>query len=212
MSTVLIVDDDPVLQMALSRRLQAQGFDVIRATSGQEALDLLQSTVADVVVSDVMMPGMDGFEFCRRLRSRPEGEMVPFIFLSSLGELNNRVQGHLIGADDYLVKPFSAHELVAKVKGAIARSQRLHSALERMAEQTITAPNPLPLSPAEERVFWEVVRGYTNKQIGEHLFLSPRTVQTHLSNMMTKLKLDNRSQLVRFAFEQGYRLPEELER
>jgi DNA-binding NarL/FixJ family response regulator len=212
MSTVLIVDDDPGLQMALSRRLQAQGFDVLRATSGQEALDLLQSTATDVVVSDVMMPGMDGFEFCRRLRSRPEGEMVPFIFLSSLGELNNRVQGHLIGADDYLVKPFSANELVAKVKGAIARSQRLHSALERMAEQTMTAPNPLPLSPAEERVFWEVVQGYTNKQIGEHLFLSPRTVQTHLSNMLAKLKLDNRSQLVRFAFEQGYRLPEELER
>ncbi|MBE9139166.1 response regulator transcription factor [Nodosilinea sp. LEGE 07088] len=212
MSTVLIVDDDPILQMALTRRLQAQGFDVLRATSGQEALDLLRSTTADVVVSDVMMPGMDGFEFCQRLRSRPEGEMVPFIFLSGLGELNNRVQGHLIGADDYLVKPFSANELVAKVKGAIARSQRLHSALERMAEQTNLAPHPLPLTPAEERVFWEVVQGYTNKQVGEHLFLSPRTVQTHLSKILTKLNLENRSQLVRFAFEQGYRLPEESRR
>lgn len=209
MSTVLIVDDDPILQMALTRRLQAQSFEVMTATSGQEALDLFVAQPADVVVSDVVMPGMNGFEFCHQLRASPEGEMVPFIFLSSLGELNNRVQGHLIGADDYLVKPFSANELIAKVKGAIARSQRLHSALERMVEQTAASPGPLPLTPAEERVFWEVVQGYTNKQIGEHLFISPRTVQTHLSNMLTKLSLENRSQIVRFAYEQGYRMPEQ---
>ncbi|MBD2232932.1 response regulator transcription factor [Phormidium tenue] len=209
MNTVLIVDDDPVLQMTLTRRLEAQGFEVISATSGQEALDLLRHQPADVVVSDVMMPGMNGFEFCHHLRSSPAGEMVPFIFLSSLGELTNRVQGHMLGADDYLVKPFSAQELIAKVKGAIARSQRLHSTLERLLDQSALQPTPLPLTPAEERVFWEVVQGFTNKQIGEHLFLSPRTVQTHLSNMLAKLSLENRSQIVRFAFEHGYRMPEE---
>ncbi|WP_035994316.1 response regulator transcription factor [Leptolyngbya sp. KIOST-1] len=212
MSTVLVVDDDTAMQLALTRRLQEQGFAVVNAASGEEALELLRTQTADVVVSDVMMPGMTGFEFCHRLRSRPEGEMVPFIFLSSLGELTNRVQGHLLGADDYLVKPFSAQELIAKVKGAIARSQRFHSALERMVEQATAQPAPLPLTPAEERVFWQVVQGYTNKQIGEHLFLSPRTVQTHLSNMLTKLNLENRSQIVRFAFEHGYRMPEESER
>ncbi|MFQ4137908.1 response regulator transcription factor [Nodosilinea sp. PGN35] len=212
MNTVLIVDDDPVLQLALTRRLEAQGFEVMSATSGQEALDLLGSKPVDVVVSDVMMPGMSGFEFCHHLRASPAGEMVPFIFLSNLGELTNRVQGHLLGADDYLVKPFSAQELIAKVKGAIARSQRLHTALERMLQQSTLQPSPLPLTPAEERVFWEVVQGFTNKQIGEHLFLSPRTVQTHLSNMLTKLNLENRSQIVRFAFEHGYRIPEESER
>ncbi|MBD1916700.1 MULTISPECIES: response regulator transcription factor [Cyanophyceae] len=212
MNTVLIVDDDPILQMTLTRRLEAQGFKVISATSGQEALDLLSNQPADVVVSDVMMPGMNGFEFCHHLRSSPAGEMVPFIFLSSLGELTNRVQGHMLGADDYLVKPFSAQELIAKVRGAIARSQRLHSTLERLLDQSALQPPPLPLTPAEERVFWEVVQGFTNKQIGEHLFLSPRTVQTHLSNMLAKLNLENRSQIVRFAFERGYRMPEELER
>jgi DNA-binding NarL/FixJ family response regulator len=212
MSTVLVVDDDATLQLALTRRLQSQGFEVVNATSAEEALELLTHQPADVVVSDVMMPGMGGFEFCQRLRSRPDGAMVPFIFLSSLGELPNRVQGHLIGADDYLVKPFSAQELIAKVKGAIARSQRLHSAVERRVEQSTPPPQPLPLSPAEERVFWEVVQGFTNKQTGEHLFLRPRTVQTHLSNMLAKLNLENRSQIVRFAFEQGYRMPEELVR
>ena len=65
-------------------------------------------------------------------------------------------------------------------------------------------PKPLPLTPAEERVFWETIQGYTNKQISERLFISPRTVQTHLSNILNKLNLNNRTQLVRFAYEQGY--------
>ncbi|MGB3138672.1 MAG: response regulator transcription factor [Nodosilinea sp.] len=212
MSTVLIVDDDPTMQLALTRRLQDRGFEVVNASSAKEALELLTTKNADVVVSDVMMPGMSGFEFCRLLRSRPEGETVPFIFLSNLGEITNRVQGHLIGADDYLVKPFSANELIAKVRGAIARSQRFRSALDRLAAQTAASPAPLPLTPAEERVFWEVAQGFTNKQIGKRLFLSPRTVQTHLSNMLTKLGLENRSQIVRYAFERGYCLPEEAKR
>ncbi|MGB0564315.1 MAG: response regulator transcription factor, partial [Spirulinaceae cyanobacterium] len=67
---------------------------------------------------------------------------------------------------------------------------------------------PLPLTPAEERVFWEVMQGYKNKEIGDHLYISPRTVQSHLSNILAKLELENRSQLVRYAYEQGYRPPE----
>ncbi|MGB5975500.1 MAG: response regulator transcription factor, partial [Nodosilinea sp.] len=86
------------------------------------------------------------------------------------------------------------------------------SALDRLAAQTAASPAPLPLTPAEERVFWEVAQGFTNKQIGKRLFLSPRTVQTHLSNMLTKLGLENRSQIVRYAFERGYCLPEEAKR
>jgi DNA-binding NarL/FixJ family response regulator len=78
------------------------------------------------------------------------------------------------------------------------------------AEVTPKVPHPLPLTPAEEKVFWEVIQGYTNKQIGEHLFVSPRTVQTHLSNILNKLQLENRSQLVRYAFERGYRPPTDL--
>lgn len=215
MKTVLIVDDDPILQVALSRRLQAQDYQVLQATSAKTALQLLAAQAVDVVVSDIMMPGMDGLEFCRQLRATPAGQAVPFIFLSSLGEVNDRVEGHLSGADDYLVKPFHAKELIAKVQGAIARSERLRGVLSQPAlpphaanSTTAANPSPLPLTPAETKVFWEVVQGFTNKQIGEHLFLSPRTVQTHLSNILTKLSLENRSQLVRFAFERGHKPPQ----
>ena len=72
----------------------------------------------------------------------------------------------------------------------------------------LKSPEDLPLTPAEARVFWEVIQGLTNKQISQRLFISPRTVQTHLSNILTKLNLENRSQLVRFAFEHGYRPPQ----
>lgn len=215
MRTVLIVDDDLTLQAALSRRLQQQGFEVINATSAADGLRLFTEHRPDVVVSDVLMPQMDGFEFCRRLRASPSGELVPFIFLSSLSEVESRIHAHNIGADDYLVKPFHPRELIAKINGLIDRTEKIQAQVERMVQQvrsqtdSTAAPNPLPLTPAEAKVFWEVIQGYTNKQIGERLFISPRTVQTHLSNILSKLSLENRSQLIRFAFEHGYQPPSE---
>lgn len=211
MITILIVDDDNTLQIALTRRLRSYGYDVINAASGAEALDKLGDQCVDVVVSDILMPEMSGFEFCRRLRERPNGQLVPFIFLSSLGELNDRVQGYELGADDYLVKPFHSQELLAKIQGALARSERLKNAVEQASKTVLQGlvgePEPLPLSPAEEKVFWEVVQGFTNKEIADNLYISPRTVQTHLSRIMTKLGFTNRSQIVRFAFEHGYTQP-----
>lgn len=216
MKKILIVDDDLTLQSALTRRLQQQGFEVVNATSASEALILFEQGAPDVVVSDVLMPQMDGFEFCRRLRAIPSGELVPFIFLSSLGEVESRIHAHTIGADDYLVKPFHPRELIAKINGLIERTEKIQAQVERLVKQVrsqtnpsaaMTEPGPLPLTPAEAKVFWEVIQGYTNKQIGERLFISPRTVQTHLSNILSKLSLENRSQLIRFAFEHGYQLP-----
>jgi DNA-binding NarL/FixJ family response regulator len=211
MITILIVDDDSTLQIALARRLRSHGYDVISAASGAEALNLLGDRSVDVVVSDILMPEMSGFEFCRKLRERPNGQLVPFIFLSSLGELNDRVQGYELGADDYLVKPFHSQELLAKIQAALARSERLKNAMQQVAKEGLEGgaqePEPLPLSPAEEKVFWEVVQGFTNKEIADNLYISPRTVQTHLSRIMTKLGFTNRSQIVRFAFEHGYTQP-----
>ena len=219
MKKVLVVDDDATLRMALTRYLEKRGYQTQDVASGMEALLLFEQDPPDLVVSDVMMPEMDGFEFCRRLRSTRSGQLVPFIFLSSKGELEDRVQGHSIGADDYLIKPFEPRELLAKIESQLERSRRIHSEIVLLMQReasnhnpsghVATTPHPLPLTPAEEKVFWEVIQGFTNKQIGDHLFVSPRTVQTHLSNILSKLQLENRSQLVRFAFERGYKLPTE---
>lgn len=217
MKKILIVDDDITLRTAMIRYLQNRGYVVQDASSGVEGLAMFEQNPPDLVVSDVMMPEMDGFEFCRRLRATRSGQLVPFIFLSGRKEVDDRVQGHQIGADDYLVKPFEPKELVAKIEAQLERSRRIHSEIVRLIQQSnalsaetpanSSHPSPLPLTPAEEKVFWEVIQGYTNKQIGDRLFVSPRTVQTHLSNILSKLQLENRSQLIRFAFEHGYHPP-----
>ncbi len=213
MKKILIVDDDTTLRVALERYLLKRGFVVQTAASGVWALKTFQEDPADLIVSDILMPEMDGFEFCRRVRMSRSGQLVPFIFLSSRSEIEDRVQGHSMGADDYLIKPFETRELLAKIDAQLERSRRTNAEIVRLLQQATTlsvvapSPAPLPLTPAEEKVFWEVIQGHTNKQIGEHLFVSPRTVQTHLSNILNKLQLENRSQLVRYAFEQGYQPP-----
>ena len=230
MKKVLVVDDDSILRTVLKHTLEQQGYQVKAVSSGKEALAVFERDVPDIVVSDVSMPEMDGFEFCRQLRSQPSGQLVPFIFLSAKTDLDHRVEGHSSGADDYLTKPFEMKELVAKMEGLLERSRRIHSEIVHLMQQFVNAnnvtqaqissqlpsatsnnlnshnppPDPLPLTPAEERVFWEVIQGFTNKQISELLYISPRTVQTHLSNILNKLNLENRTQLVRFAYEQGY--------
>ena len=215
MKRILIVDDDENSRTILSGYLAKQGYLIEKAESAQQALAFFAINTPDLVISDVMMPGMDGFEFCRCLRSTREGQLVPFIFLSALGEIEQRIEGHTMGADDYLLKPFQPRELLAKIEAQLERSRRIHAEIVRLiqqsshatVEESSNAPPPLPLTPAEERVFWEVIQGYTNKQISERLFISPRTVQSHLSNILSKLQLENRSQLVRYAFEQKYQRP-----
>ncbi len=208
--TILIVDDDPVLRRSLSRYLKSQGYQVQSAASAKEGLALLASMPADLIISDILMPEIDGLRFCRLVRDMPSGGLLPFIFLSGRGELDERIEGHQTGADDYLVKPFDFRELGAKIQTQLDRSQRIHKEIARLSQQaelSAQSSEPLPLTPAEEKIFYEVIQGYTNKQIGDRLFISPRTVQTHLSNILGKLELANRSQLVRFAFEHGYRPP-----
>jgi DNA-binding response OmpR family regulator len=230
MKKILLVDDDKTLQTVLTRYLEKRGYSVQVATSGIQGLKMFSQDPPDLVVSDIMMPGMDGVEFCRRLRATRPGQLVPFIFLTAKKDLEDRVQGHYIGADDYITKPFEPLELLAKIESQLERSRRIHSEMIRLIQQApedslggeeapVKAPaatkqplpeepqEELPLTPAEARVFWEVIQGLTNKQISQRLFISPRTVQTHLSNILTKLSLENRSQLVRFAFEHGHRPP-----
>jgi DNA-binding NarL/FixJ family response regulator len=218
MEKILIVDDELDCQTVLAMFLESEGYEIESASSGVEALTRFKENPPDLVISDIVMPQMDGFELCRRLRASRLGQLIPFIFLSGQGELESRIEGYAIGADDYLVKPFEPDEILAKIKAQIDRSHRIHNEIIRLlySEQepeeaptppTIPTPPPLPLTPAEERVFWEVIQGYTNKQISDRLFISPRTVQAHLSSIFGKLQLENRAQLIHFAMDRGYRLP-----
>lgn len=222
MKQILLVDDDKILRDNLQEYLEAMGYQVVGVGEPQTAINLLVTQPPDLIISDVMMPAMNGLDFCRQVRAIPSGQLIPFIFLSGKDELEDRIRGHEMGADDYMTKPFVLRELLVKIEAQLERSRRIHTEIVRMMQQissptavqsaslgieTTRTPEPLPLTPAEERVFWEVIQGFTNKQISDRLFISPRTVQSHLSNILSKLNLENRAQLVRFAYEQGHQAP-----
>jgi DNA-binding response OmpR family regulator len=115
---ILIVDDEPRYLRLMEANLITEGFNVIKATNGQEAVDLVASSKPDLVLLDIMMPFLDGFAACERIR---EFSMVPIIMVTARGEENARVRGLDLGADDYIVKPFSATELIARVRAVLRR-------------------------------------------------------------------------------------------
>jgi DNA-binding response OmpR family regulator len=119
-TTVLAADDDPQLLRLITRNLQLEGYDVLAASDGQQALELIENNTPDLVLLDVMMPRMDGFTVCYRVR---EFSSVPIIIITARGQDQDKVRGLDLGADDYLTKPFSVDELLARVRAVIRRSQ-----------------------------------------------------------------------------------------
>jgi DNA-binding response OmpR family regulator len=119
-TTILAADDDPQLLRLISRNLQLEGYDVLAASDGQQALELIENNSLDLVLLDVMMPKMDGFTVCYRVR---EFSAVPIIIITARGQDQDKVRGLDLGADDYLTKPFSVDELLARVRAVLRRSQ-----------------------------------------------------------------------------------------
>jgi len=119
-TTILAADDDPQLLRLISRNLQLEGYDVLSASDGQQALELIENNSLDLVLLDAMMPKMDGFTVCYRVR---EFSAVPIIIITARGQDQDKVRGLDLGADDYLTKPFSVDELLARVRAVLRRSQ-----------------------------------------------------------------------------------------
>jgi two-component system, OmpR family, response regulator ResD len=138
---VLVVDDEPVVREVVERYLLRDGFEVATADDGDKALSIAQSWQPDLIVLDLMLPGRDGLEVCRVLRRESE---VPIIILTARGEETDRIVGLELGADDYIVKPFSPRELVARIKAVLRRSK---SAGEPPSEGSIIRVNGLAINP-----------------------------------------------------------------
>ncbi len=124
MSRILIVDDEPMITESLTYSLRREGYDVVTALDGQQALNIFDECHPDMIVLDVRLPGMDGLEVCRRLRAKSP---VPIIMLTALGNELDRVVGLEVGADDYLPKPFSFRELLARIRSMFRRVELDHS-------------------------------------------------------------------------------------
>ena len=195
---LLVVDDDPGLLLAVSETLRAEGYDVQTARRGAEAMVRVAEALPDLIISDIRMPGMDGYALVRNLRAAPRSRLVPIIFLSAKDETADRITGFRAGVDAYLTKPFEPEELLAIVKSILERVQRTHSDLARMfGEQEPDADliRDEDLTEAEWRVAEAVARGLSNKEIAAELKLSLRTIEGHISRILDKKRLSNRVEL-----------------
>lgn len=195
---LLVVDDDPSLLLAVSETLRAEGYEVQTARRGSEAMIRVAESLPDLIISDIRMPGMDGYALVRNLRSSPRTRLVPIVFLTAKDETVDRIAGFRSGVDAYVTKPFEPEELVAIVKSILERVQRTHSDLARMfgdQDTDIELVRDEELTDAEWRVAEAVARGLSNKEIAAELKLSLRTIEGHISRILDKKNLSNRVEL-----------------
>lgn len=196
---LLVVDDDPGLLLAVSDTLRDEGFEVETARRGAEALTRIAESLPDLVISDIRMPGMDGYTLVRNLRAAPRTRLLPIVFLTAKDETADRIAGFQTGVDAYLTKPFEPEELVAVVRSILARVRRTHADLARMFGERGSEAGEFvrdqELTDAEWRVAEAVARGLANKEIAAELGLSLRTIEGHISRILDKKRLSNRVEL-----------------
>ena len=205
---LLVVDDEPNLLRAVAACLKAGGYDVSTARSGREALLKLAGTVPDLIVSDIRMPGIDGYQLARQLRGSPRTALVPVVFLTAKDETADRIEGFRAGVDAYLTKPFEPEELIAVVNGILMRVERTHSEIARLVGSTVAEQEPTfqdeELTEAEDRVALAVSRGLSNKEIAAALEISVRTVENHISHILEKKGFSNRVAIARYVLERQH--------
>lgn len=198
---ILLIDDDPNLILLVKDYLEFRGYQVITAENGREAQTILEQYMPDLVICDVMMPEMDGYTFAEQMRLDARCSWIPMIFLSAKGQSQDRIRGLRSGADVYMIKPFEPEELVAQVEACLSRD---YAPLQvPVSEPKIQVNKDVELTPTELKVIQLVAQGMANREIAEKLNVSQRTIESHVSNMLNKTSLHNRTELARWAIESG---------
>ncbi|MGE4406795.1 response regulator [Pseudomonas sp.] len=199
---VMIVDDVPDNLALLSGALDQAGYMVLVALDGLSALERMQRLKPDIVLLDALMPGLDGFETCRRIKAQAELEDVPVLFMTALTESEHVLEGFEAGGIDYVTKPIHPEQVLARVAAHLRTARALQSA--RQTSQQLQAPpderqvqamltQRFQLTGREVEVLHWVSCGKTNRDIGDILGLSPRTVNKHLEHVYVKLGVETRT-------------------
>ncbi len=209
--TVLVVDDEKDIVELVAYNLGREGYAVTRAHDGDQALQSISEKRPDLVILDLMLPGMSGFEVCRLIRKRPETEDLPIIMLTAKSESVDKITGLEIGADDYLTKPFDIRELVARVRAVLRRWESRPVAEDRenvsfrglaidfRTYEVTVEGRKVSLGPTELKLLRFLVahpgRVYTRDQLldfvwGNESFVEPRTVDVHISRLRSELEKD----------------------
>lgn len=224
---LLLVDDEPGLRQAVQAYLEDSGFTVHVASNARDGWELLQQTSPDVVISDIMMPQVDGYQFLKQMRDDPRYESLPVVFLTARGMTTDRIQGYQAGCDAYLPKPFDPDELVAIVSNLIERraasakssggdgdvpdiadmARQIAEIKAMLTQKGAIAQTPSPLrldfTPREQSVLELVAEGLMNKEIARRLETSVRNVEKYVSRLFSKTGTNSRTELVRYALEHG---------
>lgn len=221
---VLVVEDEPAQREVLAYNLEAEGFAVSRAETGDDALRVMEEDAPDVVVLDWMLPGISGIEVCRRLKMRADTRAVPIIMLSARTEEVDRVRGLETGADDYVVKPYSVVELMARVKSQLRRVRpstvgqiltHQDIALDAETHRVTRADMPIKLGPTEFRLLATFLekpgRVWARDQLldrvwGRDIYVDSRTVDVHIGRLRKALTQQGGSDPIRTVRGAGYAL------
>ena len=222
-ATILVVEDEPSIQELIAATLQHSGHKVLRADSAEEAVNLVNETLPDVVLLDWMLPGMSGIQFARRLRASERTRDLPIIMLTARSEEHDKVAGLDAGADDYLTKPFSPRELLARIKAVLRRRAPQMTEdcvdVEGLRVDPVTHRvsgngQPLDLGPTEFRLLHFFMthpervhsRALLLDQVwGDHIFVEERTVDVHIRRLRVALEVSGYDRLLQTVRGTGYR-------
>ncbi|NJN72551.1 MAG: response regulator transcription factor [Limnothrix sp. RL_2_0] len=223
---ILLVDDEPGVREAVQAYLEDnESLSVTAAENATKAWEILQTFTPDLVISDIMMPKVSGFEFLEQLREDARFKTLPVVFLTARGMTSDRIQGYQAGCDAYLPKPFEPEELEAIVKNLLTRDEAIaanqgggETNLDGIAQdlkeikqflgqqnKMVTTPPPLKidLTPREQSVLDLVAQGLMNKEIAKQLETSVRNVEKYVSRLFGKTGTNSRTELVRYALKHG---------
>jgi two-component system phosphate regulon response regulator PhoB len=227
---VMIVEDEEPLTMLLRYNLEAEGYHVDSVDRGDEAELRLSEAAPDLVLLDWMLPGVSGIELCRRLRARPETQLLPIIMLTARGEEGERIRGLATGADDYVVKPFSVPELLARVRALLRRAKPEHVSrtlkagdieLDRENRRVRRQAREIHLGPTEfkllEFLMQSAGRVFTREQLldgvwGRDVYIDERTVDVHVGRLRKAINRGRKPDPIRTVRGSGYSFDETFAR
>lgn len=202
MIKILIIEDEPQMRRNLETILRMENYHVISAEDGLRGVALAHSESPQLILCDVMMPGLDGHGVLQQLRADPKTAPIPFIFLTAKGERIDQRAGMNLGADDYLTKPVTTDDLLAAITARLHREE-LRDKI-RDLQPDFSSPVPLQklgLTPREADVLFWVAQGKTNPEIALILEIRPRTVKKHLEHIFPKLGVETRTSATLMALE-----------
>lgn len=224
---ILVVEDEAPLITLLRYNLEREGFRVIEARDGESAIEVAEDDRPDLILLDWMLPRLSGIEVCRRLRRRPETGDIPIIMLTARGEEGDKLRGLDSGVDDYVTKPFSPAELIARVRAVLRRtgggfaSEVLefgNLVMDLTSHRVRRGSRDVHLGPTEFRLLRHLLRYpgrvFTREQMldavwGHDVYIEPRTVDVHIRRLRKALNDDNEPDLIRTVRSAGYSLDQE---